>query len=103
MVKKNIRAGKRAYLNMLAVEAEEAANHGNMRAVYANTKTLSGLFNKPERPIKNWGLDCRRRRTEKEKGGIFRGASEETSAKGSSGHTISLPRLADHMYYPYER
>ena len=39
MVKKNIRADKRAYLDSLAVEAEEAAHHGNMRAVYTNTKS----------------------------------------------------------------
>ena len=38
MVKKNIRADKRAYLDSLAVEAEEAAHHGNMRAVYATQK-----------------------------------------------------------------
>ena len=39
MVKKNIRADKRAYLDTLALEAEEAAHHGNMTAVYANTKS----------------------------------------------------------------
>ena len=49
--KKNIRADKRAYLDSLVVGAEEAAHHGNMRAVYANTK-LSGIFNKPYRPTK---------------------------------------------------
>ena len=37
------------YLDGLTVEA---AHHGNTRAVYANTE-LSGIFNKPERPIKD--------------------------------------------------
>ena len=45
MVKMNIRADKRSYLDSL-VEAEEATRHGNMRAVYANTKKLSGIFRK---------------------------------------------------------
>ena len=53
MVKKNIRADKRAYLDNLAAEAEEAAHHGSIRAVYANSKKLSGIFNKLERPIKD--------------------------------------------------
>ena len=44
IVKKNIRADKTAYLDSLAVEAEEAARHGNMRAVYANTRKLSAIF-----------------------------------------------------------
>ena len=52
MVKMNITADKKAYLDCLAVEAEEAAHHGNMRAVYANTRKLSGISNKLERPIK---------------------------------------------------
>ena len=38
MVRKNIRADKIAYLDSLAVEAEEAAHRGNIRTVYANTK-----------------------------------------------------------------
>ena len=37
MAKKTIRTDKRAYLDMLVVEAEEGAHHGNMRAVCANT------------------------------------------------------------------
>ena len=40
-------------MDSLTVEAEETANHGHMRTVYANIKTLSGIFNKPERPIKD--------------------------------------------------
>ena len=39
MVKKKVRADKRAYLDSLAVEAEDSAHHGNVRAVYATTKT----------------------------------------------------------------
>ena len=39
MAKKSIRADKSAYLGMPRCrEAEEAAHHGNMRVVYANTK-----------------------------------------------------------------
>ena len=38
MVRKKIRADKRSYLDSLGVEAEEAAHHSNMRAVYANIK-----------------------------------------------------------------
>ena len=38
---KNFRADKRAYLDSLAVEAEEAPYHGNVRAVYAITKKNS--------------------------------------------------------------
>ena len=38
MVKKNIKANTRAYLDSLAVEIEEAAHQGNTRAVYTNTK-----------------------------------------------------------------
>ena len=52
MVKRRIRADMRAYLDRLAVAVEEAAHHGNPKAVDANTKKLSGIFNKPERPIK---------------------------------------------------
>ena len=50
MVSKITRADNIAYLNSPAVEADEAAHHGNMTPVYANTKKLSGISNKPERP-----------------------------------------------------
>ena len=53
MVKKNMRANKRTYLNTLVVKADEAAHHDNMRAVHYNTKKLSGIFNKPEISIKH--------------------------------------------------
>ena len=47
MVEKNITPDKRAYLDRPAVEAEEAAHHGNIRAVYANTKKdTSSCFQK---------------------------------------------------------
>ena len=39
MVKKNIRGDKRAYLDSLAIKTQEAAHHGNMKAVYANKKS----------------------------------------------------------------
>ena len=41
MVKTNIRADKRAYLDSLAAEAEETAHHGNKGAIYANIKKSS--------------------------------------------------------------
>ena len=68
MAKKNIRADKRAYCDSLAVEPEEAAHHGNMRAVHANTQTKHcGIFCLARETHKRhkWGLDCWRRRTKK--------------------------------------
>ena len=52
-VKKNIRADKRNFVDMLAKEAEEAAYKGNMRELFATIKKLSGKFTKPERPVKD--------------------------------------------------
>ena len=46
MTRKKMGADKRAYLDSLAVEAEEAAHHGNMRVVYAKTRKICGIFNK---------------------------------------------------------
>ena len=39
VVRKNIRADKGVYLDSLAIEAEEAAHRGNMKTIYANTKS----------------------------------------------------------------
>ena len=50
MVKKNIRADERAYLDSLAVEAEEAAHHGNKRTVCPNTKKLYAIVYKQRDP-----------------------------------------------------
>ena len=48
MVKKNTIADKRACLDGQAEETEEAAHHGNMRAVYSSITNLSGIFNMME-------------------------------------------------------
>nr|KAG5692145.1 hypothetical protein BaRGS_020693 [Batillaria attramentaria] len=52
-VKRSIKADKKNYMEMLAIEAEEAAYNGNMRDLYATIKKLSGKFSKPERPVKD--------------------------------------------------
>ena len=52
-VKRSLKADKRNYLESLAVEAEEAAYHGNMRDLYATIRNLSGKYSKPERPVKD--------------------------------------------------
>lgn len=51
IVKRSMRADKRSYTDTLAAEAEEAAQHGNMKTLYDSIKKLSGKFSKPERPI----------------------------------------------------
>ena len=53
MVKTNIRADKRAYMDSLVVGKEAAAHYDNRTPVYANTRKLSGIFNMLERPIKD--------------------------------------------------
>lgn len=50
-MKRSIRADKRSYIDTLAAEAEEAAQHGNMETLNDSIKKLSGKFSKPERPI----------------------------------------------------
>ena len=40
-------------VTLLSVEAEEAAHRSNMRAVYANAKKLSEIFQKPDKPIED--------------------------------------------------
>nr|KAG5708387.1 hypothetical protein BaRGS_034418 [Batillaria attramentaria] len=52
-VKRSIKADKKNYMEMLAIEAEEAAYNGNMRDLYATIRKLSGKFSKPERPVKD--------------------------------------------------
>lgn len=53
IVKRGLRADKRRYMETLASEAEDAAQKGDMRELYANIKKLSGKFNLPERPVKD--------------------------------------------------
>ena len=52
-VKKNIKADKRNYVEVLATEAEEAARQGNMRELYNITRRLSRKYGKPEILVKN--------------------------------------------------
>ena len=52
-VKKNIKTDKRNYIEALALEAEEAARHGNLKDLYDTTKKLSGKTSKPQRPVKD--------------------------------------------------
>ena len=53
--KKSIKADKKKYMNMLATETEEAAHQGNLGELYATIKKLSGMFGKPEIPVKDKG------------------------------------------------
>ena len=52
-VKKSVRADKRAYVDNLAREAEEAAAKKDMRKLYNTTKILTGKYQQTSRPIKN--------------------------------------------------
>ena len=52
-VKHSIRADKRNYIESLATEAEEAAQHGNLRDLYNTTKKLSRKFASSDRPVKD--------------------------------------------------
>ncbi|MBN3278047.1 CFDP2 protein, partial [Polyodon spathula] len=52
-VKKSIKKDKSNYMESLAIEAEEAAHQGNTQGLYATIKKLSGMFSKPERPVKD--------------------------------------------------
>ncbi|GAA6106677.1 uncharacterized protein LOC116677864 [Tachysurus ichikawai] len=49
----NIRADKRNYLEALAADAEEAADHGNMRDLYVTIKKLSEKYSITERPVRD--------------------------------------------------
>ena len=50
---RSIKADKRVFYDNLATEAEEAAWRGEMKVLHSITKTLSGKFGKPERPVKD--------------------------------------------------
>ena len=72
--------------------------------LYGLSLTVFELFSWPQKRFRPPArLLDRRRRTKKEMGGIFRGASEQGSAKGSSGYPTSFPRPVDHTYWAYER
>ena len=52
-VKKSLKTDKRNYIEALALEAEEAARHGNLKDLYDTTKKLAGKTSKPQRPVKD--------------------------------------------------
>ena len=52
-VKKSLRTDKRNYIEALALEAEEAARHWNLKDVYDTTEKLAGKTSKPQRPVKD--------------------------------------------------
>ncbi|KAI0235559.1 Solute carrier family 23 member 2, partial [Lamellibrachia satsuma] len=54
-VKKSMRLDKRKWVDHLAMEAEEAANNGKMKEVYAITKTLSNDKRKTTNAVKDKG------------------------------------------------
>ena len=55
IVKNSIKADKRDYMNMLAIETEEVSHQGNLWVLYTTIKRLSGKFEKPERPVEAKG------------------------------------------------
>ena len=52
-VKKQLRDDKRAYINEIAEQAEQAAYKGDLKSLYATTKTLSGRKTNSNRPIRD--------------------------------------------------
>ena len=52
-VKNSIKNDKRAYIEGMAAEAEQTAYYGNLKELYDTAKRLSGMFRKPERPVKD--------------------------------------------------
>ena len=48
-VKHSIRADKRKYVEALAVKAEEATHHGNLRDLYNTTKKLTKRSSRTEK------------------------------------------------------
>ena len=50
-VKRRVRKDKRQYVEGFAKEAEEAAEHRNMKELYNITRMLSGKRNVPEKPV----------------------------------------------------
>ena len=47
------RADKRAYINTIAEDAEEAAGKKDLKALYATTRLLSGRRSNPNRPVRD--------------------------------------------------
>ena len=53
VVKKQLRRDKRAFLNEIADQTEEAAGKGGLKTLYATTRLQSGRKNNPNRPVKD--------------------------------------------------
>ena len=51
--KNKLRADKRAHINTIADEAEEAAGKGDLKTLYATTRLLSGRYSNPNRPVRD--------------------------------------------------
>ena len=52
-VQQSVRKDKRSYMESLADDAEKASQKGNIRDLYSIIRTISGKFNKSERPVKD--------------------------------------------------
>ena len=52
-VKNSARRDKREFVSKMAAEAEEAARHNNIKALYDNIRVLTNKFKKSSRPVKD--------------------------------------------------
>ncbi|CAC5420128.1 unnamed protein product [Mytilus coruscus] len=52
-VRNSVRRDKRAFVDKLTAEAEEAARANNIKALYDNIKLLTGKYQKGNRPVKS--------------------------------------------------
>ena len=52
-VKKQLRGDKRSFFNELAEQAETAAGKGDLKALYATTRLMSGRRSNPNRPVRD--------------------------------------------------
>ncbi len=52
-MKKSARNDKKEFINILAGQAEEAANTGNLRELYMTTRKLTGEFQQSDKPVRD--------------------------------------------------
>ena len=52
-VKKQLRADKRRYINIIAEQAEESAGKWDFKTLYATTRVLSGRHTNSNRPVRD--------------------------------------------------
>ena len=52
-VKKNVKKDKKAYIDDLAKQAEEAAGQGNLKELYMVTRRLAGKFQQTDKPVRD--------------------------------------------------